>query len=174
MKKLIPVLVAVVFAFALTACSGGGGTQTVSFQGITMEIPSSWKADKSNDDKYATYEQQNKKGHDYKLQFYDTFSLLDTFDMKGAAKFFKEVTEDNASYENPSEPVAGKLGGKYDMHVIDCTLCLINPQAENGEAKYPCKLVRVYMDGHDVEIQFSALEGDFEAFEAALEGAICE
>lgn len=173
MKKIIPVLVAAILAFSLTAC-GGGGTQKVSFKGITMEIPANWKADKYNKEDYATYKKTNALGHDYQLQFYDTFSLLDSFDLDGAAKFFKEITEDNASYEDPSEPVAGKLGGKYDMHIIDCTLCYINPTSANGEAKYPCKLIRVYMDGHDVEIQFSAADGDFEAFNAALEGAVCE
>lgn len=175
MKKILSVLSAALILLSLTACGGSARGQTVNFQGISMDIPKDWKAEKSNSDDYAVYKKLNSKGHDYKLQFSDKFSLLETFnnDLERAGAFFLEVTEDDASYKDPSEPVAGKLGGKYDMHVIDCTLCVINPSKDGWEAEYPCKLVRVYMEGHDVEIRFSSEKGDFGAFDAALAAATC-
>ncbi|MCQ2547210.1 MAG: hypothetical protein MJ161_06675 [Clostridia bacterium] len=177
MKKIVIALLAVILVFGLTACGGGsGGTQEVSFQGITMEIPLAWKAEKDTlSDDYAIYEQLNKEGHDYRLLMQDTFGLLETFggDMDGAGKFFKEVTEDDASYSDVSDPVAGKFGD-YDMHTITCTLNMLNPTKDDLQAKYPCKLIRIYMGDHDVELEFSAQEGDFEAFDQAFEAATCK
>lgn len=176
MKKAISILIIVVIVLSLTACMGDSSAgQTITFQGITLNIPKNWKADKYNSEDYAVYEKKNSSGHEYKLQFMDTFGLLDTFDndMDRAGDFFKEVTEDDASYRNPSDPVAGKLDGKYNMHIIECTFCVINPSKDGKEAKYPCKLVRIYMGDHDVEIQFSSAEGDFEAFDTALANATC-
>lgn len=173
MKRVFAVLLAAVMLFSLTAC-GGASRQTVSFQGISMEIPKAWKAEKRNSEDYAIYEKKNAKGHDYKLQLTESFGLLETFDndLERAGAFFLEVTGDNASYENPSAPVAGKLGGVYDMHTIECVYKMINPM-KGGEASYPCKLIRVYMGDHDVEIQFSSEKGDFEAFDAAIASAVC-
>lgn len=172
MKKIISVLLVAAFVLALSAC--GNGSRTIAFQGISMNIPSAWKADKSNKDDYAIYEKKNAKGHDYKLCLTKTFGLLETFDndMERAGAFFKEVTEDDASYQDPSDPVTGKFGGKYDMHVIECTYHMINP-LKGGDAAYPCKLIRVYMGDHDIEIRFSSEKGDFEAFDAAIAAAVC-
>ncbi len=177
MKKFLPILAAVTLIFILAACSGGsGGKQTISFQGITMEIPSNWKAEKSTlSDDYAIYEKSSSEGHEYKLMLTDTFGLLDgdSYTLEEAGAFFKEVTEDNASYSNPSDPVPGTFAGKYDMHTIDCTYNMFSI-SKGGENSYPCKLIRIYMGDHDVEIQFSTENGDFEMFDAAIAGAVCE
>ena len=177
MKKLAVALMAVILVFSFAACGGGsGGTQEVSFQGITMEIPSAWKAEESTlSDDYVIYEQKNKEGHDYRLLMQDTFGLLETYggDMEKAGAFFKEVTEDDASYSDVSDPVAGKFGD-YDMHTISCKLNMLNPDKEDLKATYPCKLIRIYMGDHDVEIEFSAQEGDFEAFDQAFDAASIE
>lgn len=177
MKKIVIALMAMALVLGLTACGGGsGGTQEVSFQGINMTIPSEWKAEESTlDDDYAVYEKLNKEGHDYRLVMMDSFGLLDTYggDMDKAGAFFKEVTEDNASYTDVSDPVAGKFAGKYDMHTIDCQLNMLNPDKDDLQAEYPCKLIRIYMGDHDVEIEFSAQEGDFDVFEQAFSEATC-
>lgn len=173
MKRLVSLLLAMLLILSLIAC--GAQSQTITFQGITMEIPKSWKADKHTlSESYALYEKQNLTGHDYKLLLTDTFGLLETYggNMENAGAFFKEVTEDDASYKNPSDPVAGKFAGKYDMHTIECLYCVINP-TKGGEAEYPCKLVRIYMGDHDVIIQFSAEKGDFTEFDASIANAVC-
>ena len=176
MKKIISAVLAMVMVLSLAACgSGPSAGQTITFQGITMNIPKNWKVQKKTlSDDYAIYEKTNAKGHDYKLLLTDTFGLLDIYggDMERAGASFKETTEDDASYLNPSDPVAGKFAGKYDMHVIDCTYHVLNP-LKGGEAEYPCKLIRIYMDGHDVKIHFSSEKGDFDAFDAAIAGAVC-
>lgn len=173
MKKAVAILILALTLFSLTACGSSSG-RAISFQGISMSIPSAWKPEKSNSDDYAVYTKSNAKGHDYKLMLQKTFGLLDTFgnDLDKAGAFFKEVTEDDASYQNPSDPVAGKFGGKYDMHTIECTYHVINP-LKDGDTSYPCKLIRVYMGDHDVEIRFSSEKGDFEAFDAAIAAAVC-
>ena len=176
MKKLIAALLVVAMVLALCACgSSSSGKQTITFQGISMNIPKDWKAEKKTlSDRYAIYEKKNASGHEYKLQLTDTFGLLDTFggDMEKAGAFFKEVTEDDATYLNPSDPVAGKFAGKYDMHMLDCTYHVVNLD-KGGHADYPCKLIRIYMGSHDVILQFSSEKGDFEAFEAAVASATC-
>lgn len=177
MKKGFLLLMAMIGAVLLTACGGGsGGTQTIVFQGITMEIPANWKVEKSTlSDSYAIYEKSGSKGHEYKLLLTDTFGLLDdgSYDLERAGAFFKEVTEDNASFSDPSEPVAGKFAGKYDMHTIECTYNMLSAST-GGTVSYPCKRIRIYMGDHDVELQFSTKDGDFEAFDAAVAGAVCE
>ena len=177
MKKIITVVLLVMMVFSLTACGGeSSGGQNITFQGITMNIPKNWKAEKKTlSDKYAIYEKTNATGHDYKLMLMDNFSLLNTFggDMEKAGAFFKEVTEDDASYLNPSDPVSGRFADKYDMHTIDCTYHVVN-LIKGGEAEYPCRLIRIYMGDHDVVMHFSAEKGDFEAFEAAIASAICD
>ena len=61
MKKMIVCLITLIIILSLSACSSG--TQKISFQGINMEIPASWKADKhSISEDYAIYETLNKKG----------------------------------------------------------------------------------------------------------------
>ncbi|RYQ27395.1 hypothetical protein PG2019B_1598 [Bifidobacterium pseudolongum subsp. globosum] len=171
MKKMIVCLITLIIILSLSACSSG--TQKISFQGINMEIPASWKADKhSISEDYAIYEALNKKGHDYRLLLNDTFELLDkSEDLEDAGDFFKEVTEDNASYSDVGEPVAEKLADKYDMHIIDCTYHAHNPLEDDGESDYPCKLIRIYMGDHDVEIEFITANGDFEAFDEAIANA---
>ena len=176
MKKAFVLLLSMICAAFLAACGGGGGTQTVEFQGITMEIPSSWKVEKSTlSEDYAIYEQSGSKGHQYKLLFFDTYGLMDdgTYDLEAAGAFFKEVTEDDASYSDPSDPVAGKFAGKYDMHTIECKFNM-KSITQGGTVSYPCKLIRIYMGDHDVELRFSTAEGDFEAFDTAVAGAKCE
>lgn len=178
MKKTLLILIAVIGTLLLAACGGGGGTQTIEFQGITMEIPSNWKAEESTlSDDYAIYEKKNSKGHEYKLMLTDTFGLMDdgTYDLETAGAFFKEVTEDNASYSDPSDPVAGTFAGKYDMHTIECTYNMTGISKDGAkEVSYPCKLIRIYMGDHDVELQFSTVDADFEAFDNAVAGATCE
>lgn len=177
MKKLSIILIVILCSLTLAACSGNSSSfQSITFQGITMQIPNNWKAEKSTlSDNYAVFEKKNLKGHDYKLQFTDTFSLLESFngDLEKAGDFFKEVTEDDASYLNPSDPIPGKFAGKYDMHMIDCVYSVINP-SKGGKAEYPCKLLRIYMEGHDIKIQFSSEKGDFKTFDTAIAGAVCE
>lgn len=176
MKKITTCALLLVIALALCAC-GANGTQKISFQGITMEIPSSWKAEKNTlADDYAKYEQFNKIGHDYQLLLQDTYGLLPTYDgdLERAGAFFKEVTEDDASYSDVSDPVAGTFAGKYDMHTINCTYHALNPMEEDGESDYPCKLIRIYKGDRDVKMEFCAKEGDFEAFDKAVENAVCE
>ena len=177
MKKVFVLLIAAASMVLLAACgSGSSSTQTIVFQGITMEIPSNWKVEKSTlSDDYAIYEKSGSKGHEYKLLLMDTFGLMDdgSYDLERAGAFFKEVTEDNASYSDPSDPVAGKFAGKYDMHTIECSYNM-RSVSSGGIVSYPCKLIRIYMGDHDVELQFSTKEGDFEAFDAAVAGAVCE
>jgi hypothetical protein len=171
MKKIFIFLLAAVCAFALAACGGGSTkTQEIEFQGIKMNIPADWKAEKSTlSDDYAVYEKSGNK-----LLLTDTFGLMDdgTYDLEAAGKFFKEVTEDDASFSNPSDPVAGKLAGKYDMHTINCDYNVLN--VIRGEVSYPCKRIRIYMGDHDVEIMFSSKDGDFEAFDKAIAEAVCK
>ncbi len=176
MKKLLILLLAAVSAFVLAACGGGSSKpQAIEFQGITMNIPGDWKVEKSTlSEDYAVYEKSGKDGLEYKLLLLDTFGLRedDTYDMEAAGKFFKEVTEDDASFSNPSDPVAGKLAGKYDMHTINCDYNVLN--VIRGEVSYPCKRIRIYMGDHDVEIMFSSKDGDFEAFDKAIAEAVCK
>ena len=110
MKKCFVFFAVVMIVFILAACGGGSsGNQTISFQGFTMDIPSSWKAEESTlSDDYAVYEKKDSKGHANKLLLMDTFGLLDggDYDLQRAGEFFKEVTEDDASYSDPSDPVA--------------------------------------------------------------------
>lgn len=177
MKKALVMIIAMISVTLLAACgSGSAGTQKIEFQGITLEIPSNWKAEKSTlSDDYAIYEKSGSKGHAYKLLLMDTFGLMDdgSYDLEGAGAFFKEVTEDNASYSDPSDPVAGTFAGKYDMHTIECKYNM-RSASTGGEVSYPCKLIRIYMGDHDVELQFSTKDGDFEAFDAAVAGAVCD
>ncbi|MBQ0018598.1 MAG: hypothetical protein KBS63_05300 [Clostridiales bacterium] len=173
-KCVIAFMIALICVLCFTSC---GGSQEISFQGFKMNIPSAWKADKVTlSEEYAIYEKLNAKGHDYRLLLNDTYGLLPKCSegMKEAGAFFKEVTEDDASYSDVSEPVAGKFAGKYDMHVLTCKYHAINPMEESGESVYPCKLVRIYMGDHDVEIEFCAAEGDFESFDEAIQTAVCE
>ena len=175
MKRLLSALLAAFCVFMLASCSGGsGGTQTIEFQGITMNIPAKLKVEESTlSDDYARYGTSGKDGKK-ELLLTDTFGLRDdgTYDMERAGKFFKEVTEDDASFSEPSDPVAGTFAGKYDMHTIDCTYHVIN--ATKGEMTYPCKLIRIYMGDHDVEIRYVTEDGDFEAFDIAVSEAVCE
>ena len=166
---------ALIFALSFTAC-GSGGTQEISFQGINMEIPAAWKAEKETlSEDYAVYEELNKVGHDYRLVLSDTFGLMEKMEsLEDAGAFFKEVTEDNASYSDVGETVPGKFAGKYDMHTIECTYHALNPMEEDRESDYPCKLIRIYMGDHDVEIEFSTAEGDFAAFDQAISNATCD
>lgn len=176
MKRFITLLLAVLIVLPLVSCAGGTGTRTVKFQGITMKIPSMWKPEKRTlADNYAVYEKPNVLGHEYKLMLMDVFSLLGTFggDLERAGAFFKEVTEDDASYVDVSDPVAGRFADRYDMHTIECTYHVLNP-LKGGEAEYPCKLIRIYMDGHDVEIRFTSEEGDFEVFDEIIAAAVCD
>lgn len=177
MKKHIIVLMTIVIGmFALSACGGGSNkTQTIEFQGITMEIPANWEAEESTlSDDYAIYEDSGKDGLEYQLLLTDTFGLRedDQFDMARAGEYFKEFTEDDATFTDPSDPVAGTFADKYDMHTIDCTYNANS--VTKGEVSHPCKLIRVYMGDHDVEIRFVAADGNFEAFDAAIEGAVCD
>lgn len=178
MKKIVVTIMALALMFAFTACGGSApsGNQEITFQGITMEIPAAWELEEDTAaDDYAVYEQKSKEGHAYRLTLQDTFGLLDTYhgDLDAAGAELKVFAEDDASYSDVGDPVAGKLAGKYDMHVITCTYNMINPTAEDAEAHYPCKLVRIYMGDHDVEMIFSTAEGDFDAFDAAIEAATC-
>lgn len=177
MKRLLTVFIAAAVLLSFISCGkSDSGKQTIGFCGITMEIPASWKPDdRTISDDYAIYQKLNYTGHDYKLQFMKTFSLLGTFngDLERTGAFFKETAEDDASYLNPSDPVAGKFAGVYDMHTIECLYHVIN-LTTGKEIEYPCKLIRVYMDDYDVVIQFSAKKGDFEAFDAAVSAAVCE
>lgn len=176
MKKALVLFMALLGAVLLAACGGGsGGTQTIVFQGITMEIPANWKLEESTaDEDYAIYEKSGSKTHEYKLLLTNTFGLMDdgTYDLERAGEFFKEVTEDDASFSDPSDPVAGTFAGKYDMHTIECYYNMNS--VTQGEISYPCKLIRIYMGDHDVELRFSTADGDFEAFDAAVAGAVCE
>ncbi len=176
MKKALVLLMAVISAVLLASCGGGnGGTQKIVFQGITMEIPANWKLEKSTaDEDYAIYEKSGSKTHEYKLLLTNTFGLMDdgSYDLERAGEFFKEVTEDNASFSDPSDPVAGTFAGKYNMHTIECYYNMHS--ATQGEISFPCKRIRIYMGDHDVELQFSTKDGDFEAFDAAVAGAVCE
>lgn len=176
MKKIASFILLAAFAFAFAAC-GTGGTQEVEFQGFTMEIPSSWKAQKETlSEEYAIYENLNKKGHDYRLLLDETYGLLPKCegDLEEAGAFMKKVTEDNASYSDVQEPVAGKFAGKYDMHIIKCRYHAINLMEEDAESDYPCKIIRIYMGERDVEIEFITAEGDFEAFDSAVKGAVLQ
>lgn len=175
MKRVLVLLLTVVCTFSFAACGGSDKTQTIEFQGITMNIPAKWKAEESTlSDTYAVYEKTGKSGLEYQLLLMDTFGLMedDLYDLEGAGAFFKEVTEDDASYSDPSDPVAGTFAGKYDMHTIDCTFNVLN--VLEGEKSYPCKLIRIYMGDHDVEIRCCSESGDFEAFETAITEAVCD
>ena len=174
MKKIIIGILSLTLVFGLTAC-GFGGTQEISFQGFNMEIPASWKAEsRTLSDDYAVYKKTNLTGQDFQLVLQDTFSLLQYGDLDSAGASFKEFTEDDASYTDVSEPVAGTFAGKYDMHIIECTYHAINVTEDDGESDYPCKLIRIYMDGHDVIIEFITADGAFEAFDEALTNAVCD
>lgn len=174
MKKYLIFVLLAICALALSACGDEGDkAQTIEFQGITMDIPADLKVEESTlSEEYALYE--TSKDGKRQLLLTDTFGLRDdgTYDMKKAGEFFKEVTEDNATFSDPSDPVAGTFAGKYDMHTIDCTYNVIN--VTEGEKSYPCKLIRIYMGDHDVEMRFVSESGDFEAFDAAVEGASCK
>lgn len=176
MKKVLVLITAVIGAVLLAACGGGSGkTQTIVFQGITMEIPANWKLEESTaDEDYAIYEKSGSKSHEYKLLLTNTFGLMDdgSYDLERAGEFFKEVTDDDASFSDPSDPVAGTFAGKYDMHTIECHYNMHS--VTQGEISFPCKRIRIYMGDHDVVMQFSTAEGDFEAFDAAVAGATCE
>lgn len=176
MKKALVWITAVISAVLLAACGGGNsGSQTIEFQGITMEIPSSWKAEQSTlSDDYAIYEQSSSQGHASKLLLTSTSGLMEdgSYDLERAGAFFKEVTEDDASYSDPSDPVAGTFAGKYDMHTIECQYNM-KSASTGGTVSYPCKLIRIYMGDHDVKMQFSSKDADFEAFDAAVAGAVC-
>lgn len=177
MKKTLILMLTIISALMIAAC-GGGGNQTIEFQGITMEIPSDWKVEESTlSDDYAIYEKSSKNGHEYKLLLTDNFGLMEdgTYDLEAAGAFFKEVTEDNASYSDPSDPVAGKFAGKYDMHTIECKYNMTGISKDGAkEVSYPCKLIRIYMGDHDVVMQFSTVDADFEAFDTAVSEASCK
>lgn len=62
MKKFSLFLFVAVCSFIFAACGGGSDKkQTVEFQGITMDIPADWKAEKSTlSDDYARYGKSGK------------------------------------------------------------------------------------------------------------------
>lgn len=169
MKKTIAAIGTLLVMLSLTAC--GSSTQSITFQGITMDIPSNWKASSINSEESASYE----KGDD-ELHLMDTFDLMqyhDTLEETGEA--FKEFAEDDATYEDVSDPVPGKLGGKLDMHTIECTYhARLVTMKGLDETSYPCKLLRVYIGGHDVVIRYVSPKGDFKAFDAAIASANCD
>ncbi len=169
LKKLFSAIGIAFVMLSLAAC--GSSTQSITFQGITMDIPSNWKASSINSEESASYE----KGDD-ELHLMDTFDLMqyhDTLEETGEA--FKKFAEDDATYEDVSDPVPGKLGGKLDMHTIECTYHA-RLVTMNGldETSYPCKLIRVYIGGHDVKIRFVSPKGDFKAFDEAIASANCD
>ncbi len=162
-KRIIPLLALLLLVLSIGASAAS--KQTITFQGITMDIPSNWKASSYNDEKHVTYE-----NGDDELTLRDVYDLRkyhETLEEAGAA--FKQFAEDNATYEDVSDPVPGKIDGKVDMHTIDCTYhAMLISVFGSGETNYPCKYARVYLGGHDVEIRFVSKKGDFKDFDEAI------
>ncbi len=133
MRRIVALTCVLLLSLGLAACGGGEGggeagtqdmgkTQTITFQGITMEIPASWKAeDVTLSDDHAIYEELSLNGSKYKLDLrsFENFYLNDPEDsLESAATYFKQSIEDDASFRDVGDPVAGKLADTYDMHTI--------------------------------------------------------
>lgn len=175
MKKIVMIFCSLVLIAGLCSC-GSKGTQTVSFHGISMEIPANWKLNENTKgDDYVEYEKTNLEGHDFHLIVMATKAYIqidEDYTVKKAGENLTNFTEDDITYSDVSKAESGKFAGKYDMNTVTCTATLKDLMGDINV--YYAKICEVYMGEYNIKFTLRAAEDDFSAFDQAIENATVE